>query len=182
MTQTVEQLKQDQKAALATTDKKQARKEFDRLQALIDDAAYEAKFEATQAEARADEARKQADRDLRASNLAAFETAGAEVENSRKRNAEIVEDIRRLDAKLKEQRAALLGFNGILRNLDPAEDYSRHATDWDNGLFGLLQFHGIPRGGHAARDEPLSPMEDSLNRLAARVAFVRARAKLPQAN
>jgi hypothetical protein len=179
MNQTLAQLRQEQKAATALPDPKKRRAEFDRLQALIEDAELDEKFEATQAEARADETRKQADRDLRQRNADAFATAGSEVDKAKKRSGEIVDLTRQLSAKIKEQRTAIAGFNRTMSGLDIQEDYGRFAVDWDAALFTLLQFHGMPYGGHAAREEPLTPMTDALDRLAARVAFIKSRSKLP---
>jgi hypothetical protein len=85
-----------------------------------------------------------------------------------------------LAADLKEQREALYGFNFAMRELDPREDYSNNLIDWGNGLFEVCEHHGIPRPGMAASVEPVSRMTDALDRLANRIAYVKARAKLPQ--
>ena len=179
-TQSIEQLKHAQKAAMKMRDPKKARAEYDRLAEELAAAEYEAAYQATQAEAQTDEARKQADIELRQRHLAAIKTAEAETDKGRKRNAEIVEDIRQLKTKIEAQRASLRGYNSTMSGLDDKEDYGRFCTDWDNGLYQLLEFHQMPRGGHAAREEPLAPMTDALDRLASRVAYVKKQTKLPQ--
>jgi multidrug efflux pump subunit AcrA (membrane-fusion protein) len=174
----IDQLRQQQKAALLLPDKKQGRAEYDRLAEEIATARYEQAVEATQAEASAEEARKQADIALRQRNAATLEAREASIQKLRTRHTKIVDAIRQLSADIKQQRADMLEFNPAMSGLDGRDDYSRHATDYDNGFYQLLEFHQMPRGGHASREEPVQPMLDALDRLAARIGFVRARAKL----
>ena len=178
-TQTIEQLRQAQKAATLLPDRKKAEAEYDRIEGEIRKARRAAAFNATQAERLAEEAREQADRDLRARNAATFETAGSVTEMALKRTAKVADLTRELGGLLDEQRTAIMGLNGTMQAVDPQEDYSRHLTDWFNGALLLFEHHNLRGSGHAAREEPIQPMVDALNRLESRIKFVRGRAKLP---
>ena len=177
--QTIADLKHAQKATHKITDKKKAKAEWDRFAGLIAEAEHQADYEASQAEVRAEEARRQQDIEFRKENLETFNAVDATIAAMRKENDEIRDDVRRLEARIAKMNNAIPNIGRILGDIDN-EDYSRFGIDWNGALASFIAYHRSGRVTHQQEYMVAVPMDEAINRAAGRVAYAKKYAKLPQ--